>query len=131
MYGANFDFGFGKENERKRKNNAKKTSHFSAINMDSIKGRCCINNSSIKSYVNHKLWLVPRKTELEVLDARNPLESKSSAQVQFLIDSCCLVSQSNRFMHSYKRCDCLKQHTLSEYRCTLTTFLFVLKTKRI
>jgi len=39
--------------------------------------------------------------------SRTPLETESLAEVQFVIDSCCLVSQSNYLSYSKKDCDWL------------------------
>ena len=39
--------------------------------------------------------------------SRKPLETESLAEVQFPIDSCCLVSQSNYLNNSNKDCDWL------------------------
>ena len=59
---------------------------------------------------------VKLSTEKQTLKALLPLlffsesnarESESLAKVQFAIDSCCLVSQSNYLNNSYKDCDWL------------------------
>ena len=56
---------------------------------------------AFKSFIFFEL-----KSELRSI--LSSLKTESEAQVQFVIDSCCLVSQSNHLKHSSKRCDWLK-----------------------